>query len=169
MINISTAEYLFIQVKRLILPVTVVVLCLYFSGILALDSKGSTAGTIQATTCPYNTVSAVVVLLRSRPLIVVASVILIISLTYLFYLTVLPLITKSRYSKQRLIKKIIELKATNEKLRREIARLNREQVEYLEEYLVDEEESLGKEIPELDPQKLKNLVDLANRLRRNAI
>ena len=78
---------------------------------------------------------------------------------------VLPLIAKSRYSKQRLIEKIVELKSTNEKLRREIARLNREQVEYLEEYLVDAEESPEKEIPELDPQKLKNLVDLANRLR----
>lgn len=78
---------------------------------------------------------------------------------------VLPLITKSRYSKQRFIEKIIELKGTNDKLRREIARLNREQVEYLEEYLVDAEESPQKEIPELDTQKLKNLVELANRLR----
>lgn len=165
MINISAAEDLFIQVKRLILPVRVVILFLYCSVVFALDSKESTTGTIQTATCPYNTVSAVVMLLRSRTLIVVASVILIISLTYLFYLMVLPLITKSRYSKQRFIEKIIELKGTNDKLRREIARLNREQVEYLEEYLVDAEESPQKEIPELDPQKLKNLVDLANRLR----
>jgi len=60
--------------------------------------------------------------------------------------------------------KIVELKATNEKLRQEIARLNREQIGCLE-YKIDAEESPKKEIPELDPQKMKALVELANRLR----
>lgn len=94
----------------------------------------------------------------------VAAVILIISLTYLFYLTVLYLITKSKYSKHRLIAKIVELKATNEKLRQEVAKLNREQVGSLES-IIDAKESPIKEISELDPLKVKALVELANRLR----
>ena len=101
--------------------------------------------------------------LRSRPLVVVASVILIISLTYLFYLTVPYLITKSKYSKHRLIAKIVELKATNEKLRQEVAKLNREQVGSLE-HIIDEEESPRKEIPEFDPQKMKDSDELAKRI-----
>ncbi len=59
--------------------------------------------------------------------------------------------------------KNVELKATNEKLRQEIARLNRKQIGCLE--YIDAEESPGKKIPEFDPQKLKVLVELANRLR----
>ncbi len=153
-----------IQLKKLLLPATIVVLCLYCSVLFASDSTGPTASTLKATMCPFNTVSAVVVQLRSRSLVVVASVILIISLIYLFYLTVEYLITKSIYSKHRLIAKIAELKATNEKLRQEIARLNREQVGSLE-YRIDTKESQRKEIPELDPRKLKALVELANRLR----
>ena len=101
--------------------------------------------------------------LRSLPLVVVASVILIISLTYLFYLTVLHLITKSKYSKHRLIAKIVELKATNEKLRQEVVGLNREQVGSLE-HIIDEEESPRKEIPEFDPQKMKASDELAKRI-----
>lgn len=94
----------------------------------------------------------------------VAAVILIISLTYLFYLTVLHLITKSKYSKHRLRAKIVELKAANEKLRQEVAGLNREQAGPLE-YKIDAKESPIKEISEFDPQKAKALVELANRLR----
>jgi hypothetical protein len=94
---------------------------------------------------------------------VVGAVILIISLTYLFYLTVEYLITKSGYSKHRLIANIVELKATNEKLRQEVARLNREQVGSLE-HIIDEEESPRKEIPEPDPQKMKALGEVAKRI-----
>lgn len=61
--------------------------------------------------------------------------------------------------------KIVELKATNEKLRQEITRLNRERTGSLE-YIKDAEESPIKEIRELDPQKMKDLVKLANRLRQ---
>ncbi len=94
----------------------------------------------------------------------VAAVILILSLTYLFYLTVEYLITKSIYSKRRLILKIVELKATIKKLQQEIARLNRERTGSLE-YTIDAEEPPINEIQELDPQKMKDLAALANRLR----
>jgi len=119
---------LFIKLKRLLSSVTILVLCLYGSVLSALDSTGPEAGTLKAGTCPFHTISAVAVQLRSQSLVIVAAVILIISLTYLFYLTVLYLITKSKYSKHRLIAKIVELNAANEKLRQEVARLNREQV-----------------------------------------
>jgi hypothetical protein len=76
----------------------------------------------------------------------------------------MSLISKSKYSKHRLIAKIVELNAANEKLRQEVARLNREQGGP-PEYIIDAKESPAKEISELDPQKLKALVELANRLR----
>ncbi|MBW7990313.1 MAG: hypothetical protein FVQ84_09905 [Planctomycetes bacterium] len=137
---------------------------MYCSVLSAWDSIGPAAGTLKAATRPFNTISAVVVQLRSRSLVMVAAVILIISLTYLFYLTVLHLITKSKYSKHRLRAKIVELKAANEKLRQEVAGLNREQAGPLE-YKIDAKESPIKEISEFDPQKAKALVELANRLR----
>jgi len=156
---------LLIQLKRLLLPVTLIVLCLCCSVIFALDSIGAAASTLKAAACPFNALSTIASLLRSRSLIVVAAVILIISLTYLFYLTVEYLITKSIYSKHRLILKIVELNAVNEKLRQEIDRLNRERAASLE-YINDAEESTIKEIQELDPQKMKELVKLVNRLRQ---
>ena len=153
-----------IQVKRILLPVIILLLCFYCSVIFALDSIGSTARTLKAATCSFNTVSTVMALLRSRSLIVVAVVILIISLMYLFYLAVLYLITKSRYSKDRYILKIIELNAINEKLRRELTRLEREHAGSME-YIIDAEESTRNEFRDLDPQKMKALVELAKSLR----
>jgi hypothetical protein len=60
--------------------------------------------------------------------------------------------------------KIVELKETIKKLQIEITRLNRERTGSLE-YIIDAEESPINEIQELDPQKMKDLATLANRLR----
>lgn len=162
--HICGGKNLLTQLKKLLLSLTLITLCSCCSVISACDSTGTTPGTLKAAACPFNALSTITSLLKSRSLIMVAAVILIISLTYLFYLTVEYLITKSIYSKRRLILKIVELKTTIKKLRKEIARLNRERTGSLE-YIIDAEESPINEIQELDPQKMKDLAALANRLR----
>ena len=152
-----------IHFKKLLLLVAILELCTCRS-VLALDSTELMASTLNAAIYPLDTVSAVVVQLRSPFLVIVASVILIISLVYLFYLAVEYLINKSRYSKHRLRAECVELKAANEKLRHEINRLNLEHVGSLE-HMIEIKESPQRELPEIDPKKLKHLVDLANRLR----
>jgi len=72
-------------------------------------------------------------------------------------------IIRDKRSEHRLKEKIAELKATTEELRLEIAEINREQINVLEEIL--EAEPPPKKVPGFNPQELKALSELAKRLQ----
>lgn len=72
-------------------------------------------------------------------------------------------IIRHKRSEHRLKEKIGELKAATEELRLEIAEINREQINVLEEII--EAEPPSKQIPGFNPQELKALSELAKRLR----
>ena len=72
-------------------------------------------------------------------------------------------IAKHKHCEHRLKEQIAELTTTNENLQQEIAQLNGEEIELLEEIL--DADPPKKEIPGFNPQELKALSELAKRLR----
>lgn len=91
-------------------------------------------------------------------LTIFAMVALTISLILLFWV-----ITQYRRTERRLKQRITELTATNEQLRREIAQLNRDQLEVLEKII--NAQPPREEIQALNPQEIKALSELGKRLR----
>jgi type VI protein secretion system component VasK len=71
-------------------------------------------------------------------------------------------IVRHKHSEYRLKEKITELKTATEELRLEIAEINREQINVLEDIL--EAEPPSKKVPGFNPQELKALSELAKRL-----
>jgi hypothetical protein len=145
----------------MLLPATVVVLCLYRSVLYAWDSIGSAARSTNPA-APAGFIAAARPLLASPCLVIIPAAVLIISLAYLLWLTVLYAITKSR---QNLLQFIRQLKEENRKLRRQIRTLTPARHRNAQ-YPEFAHETPKNNLPKINPKKMKSLAQLANNLRK---